>query len=154
METSERGKNFIKRHEAKDGIPDLVAYYDVAGFGTIGYGHLIKPEDKMIKTVTKEEAEELFKKDLEQAESCVNFACRQVALMQNEYDALVSFVYNVGCRAFNTSTLLKELKASRPLQAGMEFKRWNRAGGKVQKILTNRRNAERRLFEFGDYDDE
>lgn len=67
-------------------------------------------------------------------------------LTQGQFDALVSFAYNVGSRALSTSTLLKKLNAGDIKGAADEFLRWNKAGGKVMNGLTRRREAERALF--------
>ena len=69
-----------------------------------------------------------------------------VELTQGQFDALVSFAYNVGSRALSTSTLLKKLNAGDIKGAADEFLRWNKSGGKVMPGLTNRRKAERALF--------
>ena len=70
----------------------------------------------------------------------------KMKLSQNQFDALVSFAYNVGSRALSTSTLLKKLNAGDIKGAADEFLRWNKAGGKVLNGLPRRREAERALF--------
>ena len=70
----------------------------------------------------------------------------KVKLTQGQFDALVSFAYNLGARALSTSTLLQKLNAGDYTGAADEFPRWNKAGGKVLPGLTWRREAERALF--------
>jgi hypothetical protein len=70
----------------------------------------------------------------------------KVPLTQNQFDALVSLVYNIGQTAFSNSTLLKKLNAKDYQGAADQFLRWNKGGGKVMKGLVRRREAERALF--------
>ena len=147
METSKEGKDFIK---AREGL-ELVVYKDDAGFATIGYGHMFQKHEEPVEVISEEEADRLFEEDCQKAELCVSDACKTVALQQHEFDALVSFTFNVGCGAFRSSTLLRELLASRPVAAAEQFKRWVYAGGKVNKGLAARRRMERHLFITGEY---
>lgn len=71
----------------------------------------------------------------------------RVQLNQNQYDALVSFSYNVGITAFRNSTSLQSLNSGNVADAVAQFKEWNRSGGRVLQGLTNRRNAEIDLFQ-------
>lgn len=124
------------------------AYYCPAGVLTIGYGHTgtnakgqeLQEDD----TVTQEQAMRLLNEDVLWAENAINK--QQLDLTQNQFDALVSFVFNVGANAFSHSTLLKKLKSRDFDAAADEFLRWNKAGGKVLRGLTTRREAERELF--------
>jgi GH24 family phage-related lysozyme (muramidase) len=70
-------------------------------------------------------------------------------LAQEQVDALASFVFNVGVRAFGASTLLKMLNQGQDTKAADEFTKWNKAGGKVSRGLVRRRRAERELFLMG-----
>ena len=140
MNISDRGIKFIQKHEGLS----LKPYKDVAGYWTVGYGHLLKKNEK-IRNISMYEAEDYLKGDLDLAVRTVDHFI-QVALTQNEFDALVSFVYNIGKSAFIKSTLLKKLNFDDKHGAANEFKRWNRAGGKVVKGLQNRREAEKELF--------
>ena len=119
-------------------------YLDSAGKPTIGYGHLIKPYESFT-TITEAEAARLLAKDVSTAENAVNAAVT-VPLTQNQFDALVSFVYNVGAGAFSRSTMLKKLNQGDYFEAQKQFTRWVYAGGKVVPGLANRRLAESRLF--------
>lgn len=146
MKTSELGKKFLISLEGLK----LKAYKDSAGIPTIGVGSLDMPSGKLVKmgdTITQDEAMKLLADDLIPAEKAVNAS--GVNLNQAQFDALVSFVFNVGTGNFNSSTLLKELKAGRPIDA--QIVRWNRAGGKVVQGLANRRARELTLFNGGGY---
>ena len=122
----------------------LEQYNDVAGLKTIGIGHLIKPGESF-DTLTQDEADVLLMADLAQFEQCVSNLVR-VPINQNEFDALVSFAFNLGCRALQNSTLLKMVNIANFESAANEFLRWDFAGGKKVKGLTNRRIAEREKF--------
>lgn len=125
------------------------AYQDSAGVWTIGFGSTrmngipVKEGD----TCTKQEAEHQLYSDLSWAQTCVNQNVH-VALRQNQFDALVCFVYNIGADAFQKSTLLKMLNLQCYDLAASEFDRWNRAGGKVIPGLVNRRAKEKAVFEM------
>lgn len=110
---------------------------------TIGYGHTagVKPGD----TCTLEQGHALLEGDVAWAVEAVNRAVT-VPLTQSQFDALVSFVYNVGAPAFFTSTLLKKLDAGDYAGAAAEFARWNHQGGEVLEGLTVRREQERDRF--------
>ena len=125
----------------------LKAYDDGVGVWTIGYGTTVINGTKVKKgdTCTVEQAKSYMANDLKQFESAVNQV--KVPLNQNQYDALVSLAYNIGVSAFLNSTLLKKLNAKDYKGAAEQFPRWNRAGGKVMRGLTNRRAKERKLFE-------
>lgn len=124
------------------------AYRDTAGLWTIGVGHLIKPNetDLLTATLTDEEIENLLRADLAWSEKAVNDNVR-VRITQNQFDALVSFVFNVGAGAFEDSTLLRKLnEGAKPRELVFEFGRWNKAGGQVVQGLINRRRKEAGLF--------
>jgi GH24 family phage-related lysozyme (muramidase) len=95
-------------------------------------------------TIKQETAERLLKTGLVSYESDVSRLVK-VGLTQGQFDALVSFTYNLGARSLSTSTLRK-LNAGDYAGAADEFLRWNKAGGKVLNGLTRRREAERALF--------
>lgn len=143
MEISLNGLNQIKKHE---GFSNTV-YNDVAGLPTIGYGHLLTPAERLagLRYVTEAEATRLLASDVATAEAAVNSLVK-VPLTQNQFDALVSFVYNVGSGAFSRSTMLKRLNAGDYAGAADQFKVWRLAGGKVVQGLVNRRTAEAALF--------
>jgi len=125
----------------------LNAYLDSAGIATIGYG-TIKIDGKPVEmgmTCTEQEATVYLQADLAWAQTAVNQLVR-VSLTQPEFDALVSFVYNVGQGAFAKSTMLRKLNAGDYEGAAKEFPRWNIAGGKVVKGLVARRRIEQAMF--------
>lgn len=140
MKTSQKGIDLIKSFEGLS----LKVYDDAVGLKTIGYGHLIK-KGEVFTTISLQEAEDLLRKDLNQFEEGVSTSVK-VALTQNQFDALVSFAFNLGMGNLNSSTLLKKLNAGDIQGAASEFGRWNRAGNKVLAGLTRRRLAEKELF--------
>lgn len=140
MKISNKGLSLIKEFEGLK----LNAYRCAANVLTIGYGST-GPHVKEGMTITEEEAEELLKEDVSKFEECVNHAV-EVDLTQEEFDALVSFAFNVGCGAFMGSTLLKLLNAGNKHAAAQQLLRWDKAGGRVLAGLARRRAAERALF--------
>ena len=147
MITSEKGIRLIKQFEGCR----LTAYPDPGTGGdpwTIGYGWTHPVDGKPVRqgmTIDEVTADRLLKTGLVGYENDVLKVVR-VKLTQGQFDALVSFAYNVGSRALSTSTLLKKLNAGDIKGAADEFLRWNKAGGKVLNGLTRRREAERALF--------
>jgi len=142
MTLSQRGLDLIKHFEGLR----LTAYKCAAGVDTIGYGHT-GPDVKPGLKITQEEAEKFLWKDTESAQQAVH-SFVNIKLNQNEYDALVSFVFNVGPTAFVNSTLLKLLNsgADRKVVA-CEFLRWVKAGSsKPVPGLVRRREKEKALF--------
>lgn len=122
----------------------LEAYLDTGGVWTIGYGHTGPEVVKGLK-ITLEQAEALLSKDLGTAERVVNKLV-SVPLSQSQFDALVSFVYNIGEGQFKSSTMLKLLNLQDYQGAADQFPRWNKDNGKVVQGLINRRQKERALF--------
>jgi len=120
------------------------AYLCPAGVWTIGYGTTenVDPGDE----VTEQEAEEMLMDDLLEASKAIDDLV-DVELTQQQYDALTSFVYNVGRDAFRNSTMLRLLNAGDYDGAAKQFPRWNKGGGRVLAGLTRRRRAERQVFE-------
>ncbi len=146
MKLSMAGINFVKSFEGFSSTP----YKDSGGKLSIGYGHLIKPGENFDNGITEEQAQDLLIKDIAWAESAVN-QCVNIDLTQNEFDALVSFAYNLGGRTLLNSTLLEKLNAGDIAEAANEFLRWDHVAGNVVAGLTRRRVAERKLF-LGDSD--
>ena len=120
------------------------AYKCPAGVWTIGYG-TTRNVTKSTPKVTKDQAEAMLLADVAKFESGVADAVK-VPLNQNQFDALVSFSYNIGLGAFKSSTLLRRLNRG-DYNVGSEFLRWNKAGGEELPGLTRRREAEKQLFE-------
>ncbi len=144
MQTSEKGIALIKEFEGCR----LTAYQDSVGVWTIGYGWTQPVDGKPIRagmTIKQETAERLLETGLVSYESDVSRLVK-VGMSQGQFDALVSFTYNLGVRSLSTSTLLRKLNAGDYAGAADEFLRWNKASGKVLNGLTRRREAERALF--------
>jgi lysozyme len=146
MKLNETGYNLIKEFEGLS----LKPYKCSAGISTIGYGNTFYENGTKVKMtdapINKERAETLFKTLADK------FAVKVVPLIkkpitQNQFNALVSFAYNVGIGALSNSTLLR-LVNNNPNDANIakEFLKWNKAGGKVVNGLTNRRIKESALY--------
>lgn len=144
MKTSQTGLQLIRKHEGLR----LDAYRDPANIWTIGYGHTKTARSG--QRITREQAETLLLQDAAQAEQSVK-ALVKVPLKQNEFDALVSLVFNIGAGNFAKSTLLKKLNQGSKGEAAAEFEKWNKArvNGQLQTLpgLITRRRDERQLFE-------
>jgi lysozyme len=122
----------------------LRAYLCPAKVWTIGFGST-GPHVVPGKVITEAQADELLQDDLDRFEKAVTRLVT-VPLHQNQYDALVSFAFNVGISALEKSTLLKRVNAKLFDQAAGEFQKWNRAAGRPLAGLTRRRAAEAALF--------
>lgn len=140
---SETGLGLIRTFE---GYSPFV-YKDSAGLDTIGYGHLIVKGEKFQQPLLPEQANELLKKDASVAIKGVN-RHTNVKLKQNQFDALVSFVFNVGTGAYQKSTLLKRVNEEKHSLVPPQFLKWVYAGGKIIQGLVNRRQAEASLYEL------
>lgn len=146
---SRNGISHIKRVEGER----LDVYRDAAGHMTVGVGHLVLPEDnlRMGDTITHAHSDKLLRADLLKAEDTVNKSV-VVPLSQNQFDSLVSFVFNVGDGNFRRSTLLSKLNEYNYHGALAEMERWNKVtdpntGLKVvNEGLVNRRRLEQDLF--------
>lgn len=124
----------------------LPTYLDPVGIPTVCAGHTATA--KMGETKTLKQCEELLRQDVRVAESAIKRLVT-VPVTQEQYDALVSFVFNVGSGNFAKSTLLKKINANDCWGAGAEFSRWNQAQGKVLRGLVIRRESERSQWETG-----
>lgn len=140
MKISQTGLDLIKSFEGLR----LKAYQDVVGIWTVGFGST-GPHVKPGMVITAKQAEDLLRDDVSRFEACVDKQVT-VPLTQNQFDALVSFAFNLGCVNLASSTLLRKLNAKDYKGASLEFVKWNRAGGKVLAGLTRRREAEKALF--------
>lgn len=141
MKTSQNGINLIKQFEGCK----LEAYKCPAGVWTIGYGHTgnVKNGDK----ISELSAETLLAIDLQKFEYAINEnVVRKCYLTQNEFDSLVSFVYNIGISAFLNSTMLKLLIENKKEEAAEQFDKWIYAKGIKLAGLIKRRAAEKALF--------
>lgn len=159
MNTSQRGIDFIKTGEEFRAKPyddatgkEIVFGKPIYGNPTIGWGHLILKNEKFTE-ITIDEAEALLRNDLRIAERTINQIFGN-SLTQNQYDALVSFCFNVGgSQEFVQSHVVKYIKLKMYEQAIYYWKQWNKTINKETKKLepnlglTNRRNAEIELFQ-------
>lgn len=145
--TSSDGIDLIKSFEGLE----LDAYADPIGIPTIGYGTIKYPDGSKVElgdSCTEDEAVEYLTHDLVTFENAVNKLVK-VDINQKIFDALVCFTYNLGETNLKSSTLLKLLNAKKYSEVVPQFLRWNKAGGKVLKGLTRRRQAESDLFAEG-----
>ena len=140
MKISSDGINFIKQFEGFSATP----YKDVGGLLTIGFGHLIK-QGEVFGALSSVEATALLQRDVEAFEFAVNKMI-VVTITQNQFDALVSFAYNLGAHSLLSSTLLRKLNLGDFPDAANEFLKWNHVNGQVVDGLTRRRQAEQKLF--------
>lgn len=152
----------IKRHEGiRDGdpsTPNLDPYMDPVGIWTIGWGHAIRFNGRLLRGladkalarslypggITLAQAEAILATDVGAVETYLNAVLPW--LNQNQFDALVSFAFNVGLGAFETSTLFRKLKARDIAGAAEEFGRWIYSEGKKLAGLVTRRGDEKALF--------
>ncbi|MDX3740344.1 lysozyme [Pseudomonas sp.] len=139
MRTSQRGLSLIKSFEGLR----LQAYQDAVGVWTIGYGTTRGVNAGM--KISKEQAERMLLNDVQRFEPEVERLVN-VSLSQNQWDALISFTYNLGSANLESSTLLRKLNAGNYTGAADQFPRWNKAGGRVLPGLVRRRAAEQALF--------
>ncbi len=146
---SDAGLKFIAKFEGFS----ATVYRDVAGFPTIGYGHLIK-KGEYFNSLTKAQALQLLNKDAAFAVNAVDKYV-SVSLNQNQFDALASFTFNLGAGALSKSSLLKNINSGNILSINELFMVWNKAriDGVLKPVrgLTIRRQAEANLFLYGDY---
>lgn len=147
MKVSNKAIEIIKKYEGLE----LTVYRCPAGILTIGYGHTKTAEPGM--TINKEMAELLLKQDLNDFEKAINELVK-VPLTQNQFDALISFVFNIGTDKFKNSTLLKKINEGNYKEAANEFLKWTKSrqpgGLKDLPGLIKRRNDEKKLFEAND----
>jgi lysozyme len=137
MQLSTEGLDLIKKSEGFRGR----IYRDVAGFPTIGYGHLIKPGESCPDGITGLQAVAILAADVQAAEQAVARLVK-VALTQGQFDALVDFCFNLGAGRLAVSTLLRELNAGHHDAAAQQLLAWDHAGGAVNAGLKARRQAE------------
>ena len=144
MKTSEEGISLIKKFEGCK----LEAYLDAVDVPTIAYG---RTKDVKIGDIcTQQQAEDWLEEELVEYEGYVEKAVT-VPLEQNQFDALVSWTYNLGPSSLNRSTALKLLNMSEYDGVPAQLKRWNKAGGKVLPGLVRRREAEAEMFKGNDW---
>jgi len=146
MKISSEGLDLIKKFEGLE----LTAYKCAAGVWTIGYGHTkdVQEGDEWSET----HANHMLEVELEEFEGYINDNVT-VALSQHQFDALVSWVYNLGPANLKASTMLKVLNSGDYEGVPAQIQRWNKAGGKVLEGLIRRRKAESLLFMGRDWNE-
>lgn len=141
---SENGYSIIKEFEGLR----LDAYLDTGGVWTIGYGTIKYPSGTRVAKgdkISQTDAESYLRSDSKWVDSCLDSKVK-VKISQNQFDALASFVYNIGESQFGSSTLLRKLNAGDFQGAANEFDRWVNDNGKRVQGLVNRRAKEKALF--------
>jgi len=141
MIISQKGLDLIKKFE---GFSDK-EYICPAGKATIGYGHVILASESFEEPMTRLEAENLLKKDLEPRQKSLN-GFLKVNISQNQFDALMCIIYNIGVGNFQKSTLLKFINDRLFDKVPDQFRRWSYVNGKISKGLANRREEEIKLW--------
>ena len=139
MKISNKGIDLIKHFEGCE----TEAYLCPAGVPTIGYGHIKGVQ--MGDVITEAQAEEMLVEELTEYENYIH-DCVTAPLNQNQFDAMVSWVFSLGVGNLKSSTLLKTLNIGNYRGVPEQIMRWNKAGGKVLEGLTRRRQAEADLF--------
>ena len=145
------------RHITQAGL-DLICHFEgfspliylcPAGYPTIGYGHLITEANKeqFLDGIDELEALDLLKTDVQKAERAV-LRLIHVPLTDGQFDALVSFAFNLGGGALQRSTLRRKVNRQEHSAVPTEFMKWVWAGGRKQKGLVRRRKAEARIYRF------
>jgi lysozyme len=140
MKISQEGIKLIKNFEGCG----LEAYQDSVGVWTIGYGTIkgVKEGDQ----INQDEAEHLLQEEMPEYEGYINEMVN-VPLEQNQFDALCSWVFNLGPTNLQSSTLLKVLNEGKYDEVPDQIVRWNKAGGEVLAGLVKRRQAEADMFQ-------
>ena len=154
MNMSQKGEELLAQWEGFE----TNVYLDSAGLKTIGVGHLLTKDElssgkiiingepvKYANGLTKQQVFELLGQDLTRFDQAVNDGVT-VALKQNQFDALVSFSFNVGVSAFKNSTLLKVLNKGKYDEVPGQLGRWVHSGGHKVQGLVNRRENEVKLW--------
>jgi lysozyme len=157
VKISEAGIQLIKSFEGCHNTP----YRCPAALWTIGYGHVLYPDQARLKTPERalygikdehnrtfeyDEIDSILEKDLERFEAGVLRLCPAAADSQSQFDAIVSFAFNLGLGNLQASSLRMKYSRGEIEAAADEFLKWNKAGGKVLRGLERRREAERALF--------
>ena len=144
MKTSKEGISLLKKFEGCK----LEAYLDAVDVPTIAYGRT--KEVQMGDTCTQQQAEDWLEEELVEYEGYVEKAVT-VPLEQNQFDALVSWTYNLGPSNLTRSSMLRVLNASDYDNVPEQIMRWNKAGGRVLAGLVRRREAEAEMFKGNDW---
>lgn len=141
QQVSPVGLDLIKRFEGFE--PHI--YNDAAGYPTIGYGHLIRPQEDFSQGISKTQAEWLLQQDVQHAAHAVKRLIH-APLKQHQFDALVSFTFNLGSAALQRSTLRRKINGGYHHEVPQELLRWVWAGGCKLRGLVRRRKAEGEVY--------
>lgn len=141
MQLSAEGLNLVKRWEGYR----QRTYLDVAGFPTIGYGHRLLDSESFPNGIEEAQANEILARDVRGAEQAVTRLVK-VTLTQNQFDALVDFVFNLGRGKLAASTLLIELNSGHYDAAREQLLRWDHTGAQENANLKARRKSEYDLW--------
>ena len=152
MNIGEGGLEIIKHYEqGPHGGPALQVYNDSAGIPTIGWGHRVLSWEDFSEGITEEEADAILENDLAKTVYAVE-SMLTVDPTQNQFDAMVCLAFNIGTRAFQTSTLLRKFNAGDFDGAAAQFPVWDKAhvNGQLVELkgLLARRNTEKGLFQL------
>jgi len=139
---TQKGLDLIKRFE---GFSPTI-YICPGGYPTIGYGHVVKKHEDFSNGINEVEAENLLRQDSEIAERLV-FRLIHVTLTDGQFDALVSFTFNLGGGALQRSTLRRKVNREEHSQVPAQLMRWVWAGGRKLRGLIRRRKAESILYD-------
>ena len=136
---TQQGLDLVKRFE---GFSSTI-YTCPAGYATIGYGHLVRPYEhsRFASGITEQQAEDLLRQDVKTAEQAVRRLI-YVPLTDGQFDALVSFTFNLGSGALQSSTLRRVINRGEHHHTPTQLKRWVYAGGRKLRGLQRRREAE------------
>ena len=137
------GIDLIKRFE---GFSPTV-YICPAGYPTIGYGHLMREAERYEQGITEAEAEDLLRWDVQSAENAV-LRLIDVPLTDGQFDALVSFTFNLGAGALQRSTLRRKVNCQPHREVPEQFMRWVWAGGRKLDGLIRRRAREALIYSY------
>ena len=140
MKISSAGLELIAQFEGFSATP----YKDTGGKLTIGFGHLIRPSERFT-SLTREQALNLLEVDAREAQNFINKHVT-ISLTQNQFDAICSFVFNIGSGAFQSSTFLKLLNKNDMVGAAAQMLKWIYVKKKVSKGLVNRRKYESEML--------
>ena len=138
---TQNGLDLIKRFE---GFSRAV-YFCPAGYPTIGHGHVVKDDEDFSSGIDEAKGEELLRQDAQIAERAV-LRLINVLLTDGQFDALVSFTYNLGGGALQHSTLRRKINREERAEVPEQFMRWVWAGGRKLKGLVRRRGEEAYLY--------
>jgi lysozyme len=138
---TQKGIDLVRRFE---GFRSRV-YICAGGHPTIGVGHLVRPGEDWTQGITEEQASLLLAKDLVSSEIAV-LRLTTVPLSDGQFDALVSFVFNLGSGCYQRSTLRQKVNREEHVDAANAFGMYRRAAGKIQLGLVRRREAEKQLY--------